>query len=118
MAAQSVNLLLNTPYIMCGTDLGNGITYTYTAPTAGIYRLSLQTTYLPNTGLTVTVKQNGSTVYTMPTPAAPFQSASQFYTDVLAAAADVLTVNLTSSVAEDALLNTIQTTCQVMNNGF
>jgi hypothetical protein len=114
MAAQSVILLLNTPYVMAGTNLGSGITYTYTTAIADIFRVSLQTTYLPGTGLSVVVKQNGSTVFTMAAPGAT-QSASQFQTDILCAIGDVLTVNLTSSTAEDALLNTIQTTCQVMN---
>jgi len=115
--ALSLTLLLNTPYVTVGVDGSAGITYTYTAPTAGIYRFSLQTTYQPGTGLGITVKQNGATKYTMPTPGQT-QSASQFYTDVLAAASDAFTVNLTSTNATDELLNTIQTTCQVMNNGF
>lgn len=123
MAAQSVNLILNTPYIMAGTNLGSGITYTFTIPAllptqisgADIYRVSLQSTFTPISGLVITVKQNGSTVYTAPT-IAPTQSALQFYTDILCAVADVITVSLTSTNPEDALLNTIQTTCQIMNS--
>lgn len=118
MAAQNFILLLNTPYITAGVDASNGVTYTYTVPASitseSVYFASLQTTYQPGTGLGITVKQNGSTVYTMPTPGIT-QSASQFYTNLLATGGDVLTINLTSANATDELLNTIQTTAQIMN---
>lgn len=122
MAAQTVNLLLNSPYVLVGTDVGQGLIYTFTIPAllptqisgAGIYRVSLQTTFTPVSGLTITVKQNGSTVYTAPVPT-PTQSALQFQLDLLCAVADVITVNLTSSTPVDQLLNTIQTTCSISN---
>jgi hypothetical protein len=120
--AQTVNLILNTPYVMAGTAAGSGITYTFTIPAllptqisgAGIYRVSLQTTVAPSSGLRITVKQNGTTVYTAPT-LSPTQTALQFQTDILCAVADVITVNLTSSTSVDEMLNTIQTTVQIMN---
>lgn len=116
MAAQSFTLLLNTPYVTAGVDASNGITYTYTVPStgAGVYFVSCQTTYQPGTGIGITVVQNSTTEFTMPTPGQT-QSASQFYTNLLCEAGDVITVNLTSSNATDEMLNTIQTTCQVMN---
>jgi hypothetical protein len=121
MAAQSVTLLPHTPYVMTGTSDNNGITYTYTVPATelsyavpSIFRVSVQTTYQPGSGIAITVAQNGSTKYTMPTPGAT-QSASQFSYDLLSCAiGDVITVNLTSSTAIDALLNNMQTVCSIM----
>ena len=123
MAAQSVNLLLHKPYVMAGTATNNGITYTYTIPSTStngyaipsVYRVSVQTTYQPGTGLGITVAQNGTPKYTMPTPGAT-QSATQFSYDILSCApGDVITVNLTSSTSIDALLNNMQTVCSIMN---
>jgi hypothetical protein len=118
MAAQSFTLLINTPYVTAGVDASNGVTYTYTIPStgagAGVYFVSCQTTYQPGTALSIAVKQNGTTEFTMPTPGQT-QSASQFYTNLLCAVGDVITVNLTSSNATDELLNTIQSTAQIMN---
>ncbi len=114
MAAQTVNLLLNTPFIMAGTVGGSGITYTYTVPSAGLYRVSLQTNVTPPSGLSITVVQNSTTVLTAPT-FSPTQSSLQFQIDINCSTSDVITVNLTSSTAVDELLNTVKTTCQISN---
>jgi hypothetical protein len=57
--------------------------------------------------LVITVKQNGTTVFTAPTME-PTQSSLQFKCPLLCNANDVITVNLTSSAAPDLQLNTIQ----------
>ena len=114
MAAQSVTSTLNTNFIMAGTDLGNGITYPYTIPSTGIYRISLQTTVTPPSDLVITVNKNGYTVYTTPS-FTPTQSVLQFQTDLLCTAADSITVNLTSSTALEQAVQYIQTTCQIVN---
>lgn len=115
MAVQTVNLNLNTPFVMVGTNLGQGLTYTYTVNSSpGLYRVSLETMVLPGSALAITVKQNGSTVYTAPV-IAQTQTALQFQTNIPCDLTDIITVNLTSSAAQDAQINNIKTTCQIMN---
>lgn len=98
-------LFLNQPRVDVGL-----VTETYTVPTggAGIYNVAVQCTEIPPSGLSIVVNQNGSPVYTAPT-LTPTQSSIQFKTSFLAAAADVITVVLSSSTANDLLLESVKT---------
>lgn len=102
-------LIQNTPFVSVG--LG---TNTFTIPTPGLYYVSVQSIETPPTGLVIVVNKNGSPIYTAPV-ITPTQSALQFKTDFLAAAADVITVVLSSSAAIDAQLNTLKTTIALGN---
>lgn len=104
-------LLLNSPFVTVG--LG---TFTYRVPTAGVYNITVQSTQEVPSGLSIVINQNGSPVYTAPT-LSPTQSALQFKFDLLCAAADALTVVLSSSAAQDQLYNSLQTTLAI-GNGF
>jgi len=86
------------------------VTDTYTVPTggAGLYNVAAQVTEIPPSGLSVVVNKNGSPVYTAPA-VTPTQSALQFKTSQLLADADVITVVLSSSTANDLLLNSVKT---------
>ena len=64
--------------------------------------------------LSIVIRQNGSVVYTAPT-ISPTQSALQFNFDLLCAAADALTVTLSSSNPNDKLLNSVQSNVQISN---
>jgi hypothetical protein len=85
-----------------------------TAPTADIYTVE-GTLILPsiNKGdaassqVVVTVKQNGSTIYTGQAGAAGF------YVQTQCAVSDVITMVLSSSLAEDSGLNVVKTTVSV-----
>lgn len=96
-------LILNQPRVDVGLT-----TSTYTVPTgaAGIYRVDLQATEIPPSGLTIVVNNNGSPVYTAPA-VTPTQSALQFKANLLLAAADVVTVVATGS-GNDNLLNSVK----------
>lgn len=96
-------LFLNVPRVDVGLT-----TSTYTVPTgkAGIYRVDVQATEFPPSGLTIVVNVNGSPVYTAPV-VSPTQIALQFKTDLLLAAADVVTVVATGS-GNDNLLNSVK----------
>ena len=98
-------LFLNVPRVDVGL-----VTDTYTVPTggAGLYNVAAQVTEIPPSGLSVVVNKNGSPVYTAPA-VTPTQSALQFKTSQLLADADVITVVLSSSTANDLLLNSVKT---------
>jgi hypothetical protein len=100
-------LLVNSP--QSGTGL---TTYLFTAPLSTIYYADVQLTEIPPSGLVVTVKQNGTTVYTTPT-LAPTQIAQQFKTPLNCTAGDTITVALTSGSAIDSTLNAVKYTLSV-----
>lgn len=104
-------LILNTPRVDVGL-----VTNTYTVPTgaAGIYYVSFQATEFPPSGLAIIVNKNGSPVFTAPV-VSPTQIALQFKVDMLLAAADVITVVLSStgSVANDLLLNSVKSNVSI-----
>jgi hypothetical protein len=117
-------LQLNQPQDLVG--LG---TMTITIPASGIYNAQAQINVpsavatgdgagsgnaQPGTpgpsvvsGLSVVVKQNGTTVYTAPTLSRT-QSAQQFKTDLVCTTNDVITVVLSSSTASDETLNGVK----------
>ncbi len=69
-----------------------------------------------SSGVSVVVKQNGSTIYTMPSLTAT-QSAAQFKYSFQATAADSITVVIASSTASDEGLNGVQSIVSV-GQGF
>jgi hypothetical protein len=77
-----------------------------------IFYVKCQTTVTPPSSLVITVKQNGTTRYTAPA-FTPTQSALEFNTDLIVAAADSITVNFTSSAAVDNQLNSIKSNVAV-----
>jgi hypothetical protein len=96
-------LFLNVPRVDVGL-----VTDTWTAPSAGLYNLAAQITEIPPSGLSIVVNQNGTPVYTAPV-LTPTQSAIQFKVDLDCAASDVITLVLSSSNANDLLLESVKT---------
>jgi hypothetical protein len=82
-------------------------TETFTIPSTGLYNVAAQITEIPPSGLSVVVNQNGSPIYTAPV-ITPTQIAQQFKFGFAATAADVITVVLSSSNANDSLLNSVK----------
>lgn len=95
-------LILNQPSVEVGLT-----TETFTIPTTGLYNVAAQITEIPPSGLSVVINQNGSPIYTAPT-ITPTQTALQFKFSFPATAADVITVVLSSSTANDLLLNSVK----------
>lgn len=100
-------LILNVPRVDVGL-----ITDTYTVPSTGLYNLNAQITEIPPSGLSIVVNQNGSPVYTAPT-LTPTQDAIQFKVDLNCVAADVITLVLSSSNANDLLLESVKTNVSI-----
>jgi len=95
-------LILNTPRVDVGLT-----TSTFTIPADGEYRVDVQATEVPVSGLSIVVNQNASPVYTSPT-ITPTQSAQQFKVDLKCSANDVITVVATGNAGNDAMLNTVK----------
>lgn len=102
-------LLINQPFVLAGLP-----TWTYTVPTggAGLYNVHVESTEGPASGVSLLVKNNGSTVYTAPVLGVA-QGAIQFKKSLLLAAADVVTVVMASASAVDNQLNSVKTTCTI-----
>lgn len=100
-------LFINQPYVTVGMG-----TETFTIPTTGLYNVALQSTEIPPSGISIVVNKNGSPIYTAPV-LSPTQSAIQFKTGFSAVAADVITVVLSSSNANDLLLNSVKTSMSI-----
>ncbi len=96
-----------------GGGLGNGSTGQGLGPSSSGYQQPPVNVVTPAAGtsilssVVITVKQNGTTVYTAPTVAG-IQSALQFSTSLLCNAADSITVVFSSSNLADSALNVIQ----------
>lgn len=95
-------LQLNTSQVLSGLA-----TMTYTVPTTGVYSVLLQCTELPPSGISIVVNQNGSPVYTAPS-VSPTQGALQFRIPFYFTAADAITVVLSSSTANDLVINNVK----------
>lgn len=96
-------LILNQSFPFVG--LG---TLTFTIPTTGLYNVKVDATEVPPSGLSIVVKDNGSTIFTAPV-ITPTQSAIQFKAGVFSlTAAHVITVVLASSAAVDSALNNVK----------
>jgi hypothetical protein len=100
----SNTLILNQPRVDVGLQAA---TYTVPSGLGGFYYVSFQCTEIPPSGLSVVVNQNGSPVFTAPA-VGQTQSALQFRYAQVYAAADVITVVVSSSNANDNLLNSVQ----------
>lgn len=95
-------LILNQSFVTTGTD-----TLNYTVSSAGLYNVQVSSTEIPPSGITILVKKNGSTVFTAPT-LSPTQGALQFKYSFLAAAADAISVVISSAAAIDAVANNVK----------
>ena len=100
-------LLLNKPFVTSGID-----TLNYTIAAAGLYYVQVQLTEVPPSGLSVLVKQNGSTVFTAPA-LSPTQIAQQFKVSLNCALNDVISVVIASSTAIDLQLNNVKSTVTI-----
>ena len=98
----SNTLILNQS--MVGVGL---VTQTYTVPTTGAYNVRVDVTEIPPSGLSIVVNDNGSPIYTAAT-IGQTQSAIQFKYGFLATATHTITVVLSSSSANDNLLNSVK----------
>lgn len=101
-------LFINQPQVSAGLTSGTD-TLTYTVPSGagGIYTAHVEVLNPPATGLSIVVKQGVTTVFTSATQGQT-QSAQQFNYSQLYAAADVISVVLTSSTATDKALNAVK----------
>ncbi len=106
-------LILNQNQITCGL---NTMTYTVPSGADGAYNVAVQSTEIPPSGISIVVNKNGSPVLTAPT-LSPTQNAIQFKLSLLLAAADVITVVLSSSAAIDNQLNSVKTNVSI-GQGF
>lgn len=100
-------LLLSQPFVSVGLD-----DFTHTIASDGDYKVRVQLTENPPSGLSVVVNNNGSPIFTAPV-ITPTQIAQQFETGFNAVATDVITVVLASSEAIDNQLNTVKTTVSI-----
>lgn len=103
-------LIINQPQVSAGLTSGTD-TLQYTVPSGagGIYTVHVDVTYPPDSsqGFSILVKNNGSTVYTA-SAEGQVQSAQQFDYRQLYAAADVITVVLSSSTAAQKVANAVK----------
>lgn len=100
-------LIADTPFVFVG--LG---TLTYVIPTTGIYTVRVQSTEIPPSGISILVKDNGSTIFTAPI-LGQTQSAIQFQYEKLLTATHTLTVVLASSADSDQLINSVKTSVSI-----
>lgn len=102
-------LLINVPFVLVGLN-----TWTYTIPTgaAGIYNIHVESTEIPPSGVVFKVKKAGVDQFTAPV-LGQTQSALQFKYSALFAAADVITMVMTSATGSDSDLNNVKTTCTI-----
>lgn len=100
-------LFVNVPQVSAGLTSGTDtLTYTVPAGAGMIYTAHVEVTNPPATGLSIVVKQNASTVFTAATEGQA-QTAQQFNYSQLYAAADVISVVLSSSTASDKVMQAV-----------
>jgi hypothetical protein len=102
----SQNIKRNRAMPVCG--LGT-FTHTISATSAGTFYCSAQATDVPPSGLSIVINQNGSPVATSPSPLNSDAQTVGVDTHMTCAASDVITVVISSSTPNDALLNTVKT---------
>lgn len=95
----------------------NGLnTYQYTVQNTAMHVARIRTTHPTNTGITITINQNGSPVATV-TPAATLpdtgQTSTELHTTINCTSGDVISFALSSSAAPDEQLNTVVSTINV-----
>lgn len=108
----SLALVLNQPFVSVGLP-----TFAYTIPTggAGVYSVRVECLDVPPSGISILIKKNGSTIFTVPIETlSPTQSFVKYTTPLTKLAdADAITVVVASSEAVDNLLNTVKVTCAI-----
>lgn len=82
-------------------------TYNHTALATSMYMVSCAVSEVPPSGITITIKQNGSTKATMAAPAAA-QQLTQLQIVLNCVATDIITVVLASSTASDTGKNSFK----------
>ncbi len=98
-------MALNLKHLQSNVFAGLG-TYTFTVDVAGLYNMSCQASVLPPSGLSIVINHNGSPIATSLTPSAAEQLVSAMILDYPCVASDVITVVISSSNANDNMLNT------------
>lgn len=86
--------------------ISNLDTYQYTVPTAGMYTVSLKINERPVSGITVTTKQNATTVLTTAAPTAP-----GLISTVTGAGSGPLTAPVTSDIGQQVIDSRIVLNC-------
>lgn len=108
----SLALAINQPFVSVGLP-----TFAYTVPStgAGIYSVRVSVSDVPPSGISVLIKNNGSTIYTVPIESlSPTQNFVKYKTPPInLAASDAITVVVASSESVDNLLNTVKVTCAI-----
>ena len=101
-------LFINVPQVTAGLTSGTD-TLTYTVPSGadGIYTAHVEVSNPPATGLSIVVKQGASTKFTAATEGQA-QGGQKFCYSQLYAAADVISVVLTSSTASDQVMQAVK----------
>lgn len=82
-------------------------TFTYTVDVAGVYTAAIKSYMQPNSGLTIAIKQNATTLVTSPAPLATQTHIDLIYSGILAAVNDTISFALTDSVATDVVTSTL-----------
>ncbi len=92
-------------------------TYNHTALSTSMYMVSVQLTEQPPSGITITIKQNGSTKATLSAPAAT-QETMNLQTVLNCTATDTITVILASSTASDQGGNSFKAILNIHEGSF
>jgi hypothetical protein len=97
--------IINT--IESAHEISNLDTYQYTVQSAGLYTVSIQLNEIPASGVSIVIKQNGSTMATSLAPSAT-QSHIELQKLLNCAASDVLQIVISSSSLSDTGPNAIK----------
>ena len=103
-------LFINVPQVSAGLTSGTDtLTYTIPSGAGGLYTVHVEVANPPDSsqGLSILVKNNGSTVYTAATQGQT-QGAQQFNYTQLYAAADAVSIVLSSSTAAAKVANAVK----------
>jgi len=84
-------------------------TWTDTITVAGLYNIASNSTVFPPSGLSVIINLNGSPIASSAAPSAAEQVVNVQATSVPCAVNDVITVVISSSAANDQILNAVKT---------
>lgn len=87
--------------------LNNLDTYNHTALLASMYTVECMLTETPVSAIIIVIKQNGSTVASLPSPAAT-QSQMSLRAVINCAINDVISVTISSALAQDNQLNDVK----------
>ncbi len=87
-------------------------TFTYTLPATGMYTVRLQSSEIPPSGIVFKVKDNGSDIFTAPV-LGESQGEIQFSFSKVMTSGHIITIVSTSASANDALINSVKTSCSI-----